>query len=82
MRQKIAIEALDDAALRSQVEIDQDVTTENNVQTRSETGGVIIRKIGLAEVHCVARSGSDLELELREVTPAARSISTNSSNFQ
>jgi hypothetical protein len=57
MRQKIAIEALDDTALRGQVEIDQDVTTKNNVQTLCETGGVIIRKINPAEVHWVARSG-------------------------
>ena len=57
MRQKIAIEALDDAALRGHVEIDQDVTTEDNVQAVRERRGVMFGKIGPAEVYGAAPSG-------------------------
>jgi hypothetical protein len=57
MRQKIAVEILDDAAFRSQIEVNQHIATENNVQAPHKRRLGTVRQIDPAKVREAARRG-------------------------
>src|SRR5882762_6974593 len=59
MGQEIVIEVLDDPALGSGIEVDQDVATEDNVDPLHESHAAVVQKVQPLDRHPRARLGSD-----------------------